>query len=63
MLSLSHNQLQTLPAPVLGIPAMRELIASNNLVEELVGPIQLMEGLQVIQHMMYVSYACIWGVD
>lgn len=44
---LSHNALAALPPALLGIKGMRELSAGHNQLEELVGPIHLMEGLQV----------------
>jgi hypothetical protein len=47
VLCVSHNQLSALPDPVLGMPSLRELHAGSNAIQELAGPMQLMEGLQV----------------
>jgi hypothetical protein len=47
VLSVDHNQLARLPAPLLGMRGLRELDAGSNAIEELAGPMQLMEGLTV----------------
>jgi hypothetical protein len=49
-LLLSHNQLPALPPRVLGMAALRELEVGGNLLDELAGPVHLMEGLQVMTH-------------
>jgi Leucine-rich repeat (LRR) protein len=47
VLSVGHNQLAALPAALLGLAGLRELVAGHNLIAELAGPIHLMESLQV----------------
>lgn len=46
LLCVSHNALPRMPAAALGLPALRELAAAHNQIEELAGPMQQLTSLQ-----------------